>query len=72
MEQNIETLTMDEIIALAKKAEAYRENINRLTSMTGLKKRARQKGLPLEEYVKVEQKAGRKRVFHYAETLKKN
>lgn len=63
--RDVESMTMVQIMELAKKAEAKRQNSCRLSALCYIRKRAREKGLTVEEYTQQrDETRGRKRI-HY-------
>jgi hypothetical protein len=64
MLKDVENLPMLEVMELAKKAELNRQLACIMSSKSYIKKKARERGLTVEEYVKERaEKRGRKRIY---------
>ena len=64
MLKDVENLPMLEVMEIAKKAELNRQLACIMSSKSYLKKKARERGITVEEYVKERaEKRGRKRIY---------
>ena len=65
MKKDVDAMPMLEVMEIARKAEEHRQRACRIASKYYLKKKARERGMTVEEYVKErEETRGRKRIYY--------
>lgn len=65
MKKDVDAMPMIEVMEIARKAEEHRQRACRIASKYYLKKKARERGMTVEEYVKERAETrGRKRIYY--------
>jgi hypothetical protein len=65
MKKDVDAMPMLEVMEIARKAEEHRQRACRIASKYYLKKKARERGMTVEEYVKERAETrGRKRIYY--------